>query len=73
MPIYRFAIHHRGTETEMLGAMGLRDDADAFDFAKLIIQDMPDEDRMQGDGYSLGITDGKRAVGHVPCNAEFDG
>jgi hypothetical protein len=73
MPIYRFAIHHDGAETKMLGTMGLRDDADAFDFAKRIIQDMPDKDRMQGDGRSVGIADGKRAVGHVPCNAEFDG
>jgi hypothetical protein len=71
MPIYRFAIHHCGTETEMLGTMGLRDDADAFDFAKRMIQDMPEEDR-RGDGRSVGIADGKRAVGRISCDADFE-
>jgi hypothetical protein len=67
MPSYRFAIHHGMAETEMLGFLKLRDDADAFDFAKRIIQDMPDEDRTQGDGCSVGITDGKREVGCIPA------
>lgn len=56
----------------MLGTMGLLDDADAFDFAKRIIQDMPDEDRKQGDGCSVGITDGKRELGCISCNADFE-
>jgi hypothetical protein len=73
MLIYRFAIHHRGAETEMLGNMGLRDDADAFDFAKRIIQDMPDKDRTQGDGCSVGIADGKREVGCISSDADFEG
>jgi hypothetical protein len=49
MPSYRFAIRRGMAETEMLGFMKLSDDAEAFDFAKRIIQDMPDEDRSQGD------------------------
>jgi len=43
---------------------------DLFDFAKRIIQDMPDEDRTQGDGCSVGITDGERAVGRIRCSAD---
>ena len=49
--------------------MELLDDADAFDFAKRIIHDMPDEDRTQGDGRSVGITDGEREVGRISCDA----
>jgi hypothetical protein len=72
MPSYRFAIHCGMTETEMLGFMKLRDDAEAFDFAKRIIQDMPDEGRTQGDGCSVGITDGEREVGGISCDADFE-
>jgi hypothetical protein len=68
MPMYRFAIHHGGTETEMLGTMGLRDDAEAVAFATQIIHDMPDEDRTQS---SLDITDGERAVGCISCDADL--
>jgi hypothetical protein len=39
-------------------------------FAKLIIQDMPDEDRTQGYVCSVGITDGERAVGRIRCCAD---
>jgi hypothetical protein len=66
--MYRFAIHHGGTETEMLGTMGLRDDAEAVAFATQIIHDMPDEDRTQS---SLDITDGERAVGCISCDADL--
>jgi hypothetical protein len=69
MPSYRFAIHRGMIETEMLGFMKLRDDAEALAFATQIIEDMPDEDRTQGDGCSVGITDGARAVGRVSCDA----
>jgi hypothetical protein len=65
MPSYRFAIYRDMAETEMLGFMKLCDDAEALDFAKRIIRDMPDEDRTQGDGCSVGITDGKREVSRV--------
>jgi hypothetical protein len=68
MPMYRFAIHHGGAETEMLGTMGLRDDAEALAFATQIIHDMPDEDRTQS---SLDITDGERAVGCISCDADL--
>jgi hypothetical protein len=71
MPIYRFAIHHGPAETEKLGIMTLRDDAEAFAFAKLIIRDMPDEDRTCSDGCSLDITDGARAVGRISCDADL--
>ena len=71
MPIYRFAIHRGMAETEMLGFMTLCDDAEAVDFGQRIIQDMPDEDRTQGDGCAVGITDGKRAVGHISCDANL--
>jgi hypothetical protein len=70
MPMYRFAIHHRGAETEMLGTMGLPDDAEALAFATQIIHDMPDEDRTRGDGRAVDITDGKRAVGRIRCCAD---
>jgi hypothetical protein len=70
MPSYRFAIHRGMAENEMLGFMKLCDDAEAFAFAKLIIQDMPDEDRTQGDVCSVGITDGERAVGRIRCCAD---
>jgi hypothetical protein len=73
MPMYRFAIHHRGAETEMLGTMGLRDDAEALAFATQIIHDMPDEDRAQGNDRSVGITDGGRAIGRISCGAGFEG
>jgi hypothetical protein len=69
MPSYRFAIRRGMAETEMLGVMKLLDDAEAFDFAKRIIQDMPDEDRTRGDGCVVDITDGKRAVGRIRCCA----
>ena len=72
MPSYRFAVHRGTAETEMLGFMKLCDDAEAFDFAKQIIQDMPGEDRTQGDGCSLGITAGERAVGCISCDADFE-
>ena len=71
MPTYRFAIHHGPAEAEKLGIMMLRDDAEAFAFAKLIIQDMPDEDRMHRDGCSLDIKDGARAVGRVACDVDL--
>jgi hypothetical protein len=70
MPMYRFAIHRGMAETEMLDFMKLRDDAEAFDFAKLIIQDMPDKDRTQGD--TVGITHGEREVGCISCDADFE-
>jgi hypothetical protein len=70
MPMYRFAMHRGAVETEKLGTMELRDDADALDFAKRIIRDMPDEDRTQGDGRSVGITDGERIVGRIGCCAD---
>jgi hypothetical protein len=73
MPIYRFAIHHGGAETEMLGTMGLRDDAEALAFATQIIRDMPDEDRAPGDSCSVGITHGERKVGCISCDADFNG
>jgi hypothetical protein len=72
MPIYRFAIHHRGTETEMLGFMKLCDDAEAVDFGQRIIQDIPDEGRPRGDDCSVGITEGERAVGCIACDAELE-
>jgi hypothetical protein len=71
MPTYRFAIHHGPAETEKLGIMTLNDDAEAFAFAKLIIQDMPDEDRMHRDGCSLEIRDGERAVGRISCDVDL--
>jgi predicted nucleic acid-binding Zn ribbon protein len=71
MPTYRFAIHHGPAETEKLGIMTLRDDAEAFAFAKLIIQDMPDEDRTHCDRCSLDIRDGERAVGRIFCDADL--
>ena len=71
MPSYRFAIHRGMAGTEMLGIMRLHDDAEAFDFAKRIIQDMPDEDRTHRDGWSLGIKDGERDVGRISCNADL--
>jgi hypothetical protein len=71
MPTYRFAIHHGAAERENLGIMKLRDDAEAVDFAKLIIQDMPDEDRTHRDGCSLDITDGERAVGRISCDGDL--
>jgi hypothetical protein len=71
MPIYRFATHFGAAETEELGFMKLRDDAEAVDFAKRIIHDMPEEDRTQGDGYSVGITDGKRAVSYISCDVNL--
>jgi hypothetical protein len=71
MPMYRFAIHHGGAETEMLGTMGLRNDAEALAFATQIIHDMPDEDRTQGDSCLLDITDGERAVGCISCDADL--
>jgi hypothetical protein len=73
MPGYRFAIHHGLAETEMLGTMMLRHDAEAFDFAKRIIQDMPDKCRTQGDGCSVVITDGEREVGRISCDADSEG
>jgi hypothetical protein len=70
MPSYRFAIRRGMAETEMLGFMQLRDDAEAFDFAKRIIHDMPEEDRIQGDGCAVDITDGEREVGRIGCCAD---
>jgi hypothetical protein len=72
MPSYRFAICRGVGKTEMLGFMRLRDDAEAFDFAKRIIRDMPDEDRRQGGGCSVRITDGEREVGYISCAADFE-
>jgi hypothetical protein len=69
MPTYRFAIHRGAAETEMLGTIELCDDVAALDFAKRLIHDMPDKDRTQGDGRSVDITDGKRAVGRICCCA----
>jgi hypothetical protein len=40
-------------------------------FAQRIIHDMPNKDRTQGDGRSVAITDGKRAVGRISCDAEL--
>ena len=68
MPMYRFALHHGAVEIEELGFMKLLDDAEAVDFAKQIIHDMPDEDRTQS---SLDITDGERAVGCISCDADL--
>jgi hypothetical protein len=70
MPAYRFAMHHGAVETEELGFMKLLDDAEAVDFAKQIIHDMPEEDRIQGDGCAVDITDGKRLVGRIRCGAD---
>ena len=67
---YRFALHLGAAESEKLGTIELRDDADALDFAKRIIRDMPDEDRTRGDGRSVAITDGERAVGCIRCSAD---
>ena len=71
MPAYRFAMHHGAVETEELGFMKLLDDAEAVDFAQRIIHDMPNKDRTQGVGRSVAITDGKRAVGRISCDAEL--
>jgi hypothetical protein len=73
MPSYRFAIHRGMAEIEMLGFMKLRDDPEAFDFAKRIIQDMPDKCRTRGNGCSVGITDGERGVGRISCEADSEG
>jgi hypothetical protein len=78
MPTYRFAIHHGAAETEKLGIMKLIDDAEAFAFAKRMIQDMIQDmaqdlagnDRTQRNGCSVEITDGKRAVGRLSCDAD---
>ena len=43
--------------------MALPDDAEAFSFAKQIIQDMPHGDRAQA--ASLAITEGERVVGKI--------
>jgi hypothetical protein len=72
LPIYHFAIYHGAAETEKLGVMKLPDDAEALAFAKLIIQDMADDDRTQSDGCSLDITDGNRAVGRISCDAGLE-
>jgi hypothetical protein len=72
MPTYRFAMHHGAAETEELGIMKLLDDAEAVDFAKRIVHDMADDDPTQCDGCAVDITDGKRAVGHIPCDADLE-
>jgi hypothetical protein len=69
MPMYRFALHHRADETEKLGIMELLDDTEALAFAKRMIEDMADNDRTQCDGCAVGITDGKRTVGRISCDA----
>jgi len=69
LPAYRFFIQNV-VETEHLGIMDLPDDAEAFAFAKRIIQDMTDEDRMQG-SCAVDITDGKRPVGSISCGGDL--
>ena len=69
MPAYIFSIRSRAAvEAETLGTMQLLDDAEAFAFAKQMVEDMADEDRAQG-GYSVEITNSERAVGRISCNA----
>jgi hypothetical protein len=72
MPSYRFTIDRGMGKTEMLGFIRLRDDAEAFDFAKRIIRDMPDEDRGHGDGRAVRVADGEREVGCISCAADFE-
>jgi hypothetical protein len=64
LPTYRFSIQNV-VETEELGIMDLRDDAEAVAFARRMVQDMADEDRRQNVGCSLDITEGQRAVGSI--------
>jgi hypothetical protein len=72
MPNYRFTIDRGMGKTEMLGFMKLRDDAEAFEFAKRIIRDMPDEDRGHGNACEIRVTDGEREVGYISCAADFE-
>jgi len=70
LPAYRFSIQNV-VEIEELGTMALSDDAEAFAFAQQMIQDMTSEDHAQYKGFSLDITEGKRAVGCLSFHADL--
>jgi hypothetical protein len=66
MLAYRFAIHDNGSKSEDLGVMALADDAEAVAFGKHTIRDLMDGDAKQYIGWSMNITEGKRAVSSLP-------
>lgn len=61
MPAYLFALNDGGAET--LGAMELKNDAEAFDFGKSVIRDLANGETAS---QTLEITEGLRAVGTIP-------
>ena len=59
---YHFKIHNSGGKSENLGAMGLKDDAEAIAFGKHTIRDLMEGDAKHYSGWTMDIIEGKRAV-----------
>jgi hypothetical protein len=65
MPAYRFSTRQGPADTEWLGAIELRDDAEALDFGKQLIRDIKCEETTRCLGWTLEIVEQRRAVGNV--------
>jgi hypothetical protein len=65
MKAYQYAIHDDGTQCETLGGMALDNDADAIAFGRRTIRDLMVGDAKHYTGWTMDITQGKRAVGSV--------
>ena len=63
---YHFAIHDKDVQTEDLGDMALRSDVAAVSFGRLIIQELIHKYAEYYSGWTLEITQDKRAVSSVP-------
>ena len=62
---YHFAVHDNGTEIEELGDMELRGDAEALTFGRLVIKELIDKDGGYYTGWTMDVTEDKRAVGSI--------
>ena len=63
---YHFVVHDSGTTVEELGDMELRGDNAAITFGKLVISELVYKDAGYYNGWTMDITQDKRAVSSVP-------
>lgn len=63
---YQFAIHNKDAQSEKPGDMALRSDRAAVAFGRSVVQQLIHKYAGYYSGWTLDITDDKRAVSSVP-------
>jgi hypothetical protein len=66
---FGFVVHDTDTKAEVLGDMELGGDAAALSFGRLVIRELIHRAAGYCSGWTLDITEDKRAVGSVPLDA----